>query len=381
MAEQDTAALEPKHAARMPAIRPETYDQAWHFAKLLAGSGLVPQDYVKQPEKVLTAMIMGSELGLSPMQAVQNIAVINGRPSVWGDAMLAICQAHPKWAGMKEEVAPDSMTATCTVHRKDEPPVVRTFSKQDAEAAGLWGKAGPWKQYPKRMLQMRARSWALRDAFADALRGMHSAEEVGDIIEINQAGGAHQPSNYQGRAESDPAASGADDAAQRSKGESDPAPMVGLDDNEVDIVFDVMREEAAKGTLDAYLRSSLFRGYWDQATSEQQRRIKAEGQRLRERSPKPDETPDSPDAVDFERLKLELAQMADASQPKASLTAHVEEKIGKLDRRKAEHKDLSDHLERCLAVLNEGPNGGPNTDWLIEYLNHAPGEEADAVPE
>ena len=46
--------------------------------------------------------------------------------------------------------------------------------------AGLWGKAGPWSQYPKRMLQMRARSFALRDKFADALSGLLMAEEVQD---------------------------------------------------------------------------------------------------------------------------------------------------------------------------------------------------------
>lgn len=50
----------------------------------------------------------------------------------------------------------------------------------DAAKAGLKGKQGPWTQYPKRMMQMRARSWALRDVFPDVLRGMPVAEEVMD---------------------------------------------------------------------------------------------------------------------------------------------------------------------------------------------------------
>jgi hypothetical protein len=66
------------------------------------------------------------------------------------------------------------------VKRRDRSPVVRTFSEADAKKAGLWGKAGPWQQYPSRMLQMRARSWALRDAFPDALRGLGIREEVAD---------------------------------------------------------------------------------------------------------------------------------------------------------------------------------------------------------
>ncbi len=59
------------------------------------------------------------------------------------------------------------------------------ISKEDAKKAGLWGKAGPWSQYPKRMLQMRARSFALRDKFADALSGLIMAEEAQDYTTIS----------------------------------------------------------------------------------------------------------------------------------------------------------------------------------------------------
>ena len=46
--------------------------------------------------------------------------------------------------------------------------------------AGLWAKSGPWTQYPKRMMQMRARGFALRDKFADALGGLITVEEAQD---------------------------------------------------------------------------------------------------------------------------------------------------------------------------------------------------------
>jgi len=55
------------------------------------------------------------------------------------------------------------------------------FSKEDAETAKLWGKQGPWQTYPKRMLAMRARGWAIRNVFPDALKGIQVAEEVQDI--------------------------------------------------------------------------------------------------------------------------------------------------------------------------------------------------------
>jgi hypothetical protein len=66
------------------------------------------------------------------------------------------------------------------IKRRDRSAVVRTFSEADAKKAGLWGKSGPWAQYPARMLQMRARGWALRDAFPDALKGLGIREEVQD---------------------------------------------------------------------------------------------------------------------------------------------------------------------------------------------------------
>ena len=133
------------------------------------------------------------ELGLQPMQAMQSIAVINGRPSLWGDAMLALVKAHPAFEWIKEEC--DGNVATCTIKRRGEPEVVQSFSLEEAKRAGLTGKQGPWTQYPKRMLQMRARGFALRDAFPDALRGVVSAEEARDTPTERDMGAAEAVSS------------------------------------------------------------------------------------------------------------------------------------------------------------------------------------------
>ncbi len=164
-------------------LRPQTFDQLVRFSEMAASSQMVPRDYLGKPTNIMVAVQMGSEIGLAPMQALQNIAVINGRPSVWGDAMLALCKAHPAWGGIKEMIdgTDTDMVAVCEIHRKGDHPVISTFSVDDAKKANLWGKTGPWQQYPKRMLQMRARGFALRDAFPDALKGLISAEEAQDI--------------------------------------------------------------------------------------------------------------------------------------------------------------------------------------------------------
>lgn len=163
---------------------PANLVEAFELAKFIAYSGLVPKQYEENPGAVLIAVQMGAELGLSPMSAIQNIAVINGRPSLWGDALLALVLAHADCEDVAESFDDKTMTATCTVKRRGRTPTVRAFSQADATQAGLWGKSGPWQQYPKRMLQMRARGFALRDAFPDALRGINVAEEVQDIIDV-----------------------------------------------------------------------------------------------------------------------------------------------------------------------------------------------------
>jgi len=168
-------------------------DTNWRSAQVLSGSDMVPKDYQNKPGNVLIAIQMGLEIGLKPMQSLQNISVINGRPSVWGDAFIAICRNHPKCEYIRETFDEKTMTATCTAKRKDDDEVnIETFDKQDAILAGLWVKKGPWTQYPQRMLKMRARAFCLRDLFPDALKGLSIAEEAQDfslpvIKQINEA--------------------------------------------------------------------------------------------------------------------------------------------------------------------------------------------------
>lgn len=158
---------------------PRSWDGALKFAEVIANSDLAPKDYKGKPSNVLVAIQLGAEVGLPPMQALQSIAVINGRPSIWGDGMLGIVQGSGKLEYITEFMKDD--TAYCEVKRLGYPkPCTVTFSKQDAEKAGLWG-SNNWTKYPKRMLQMRARGFALRDQFSDVLKGIHAAEETIDI--------------------------------------------------------------------------------------------------------------------------------------------------------------------------------------------------------
>lgn len=162
-------------------LAPTNMQEAIQFAEMVAHSQFAPKGFQGKPGDVLVAIQMGMEVGLPPMAALQNIAVINGRPSIWGAAALAVVKAHPDCKGVIEIYDPDTRTAVCLIQRRNQHDVERTFSWADACQAGYDKKPGPWQTHPKRMLQMRARGFAMNDQFPDALKGLFVREESEDI--------------------------------------------------------------------------------------------------------------------------------------------------------------------------------------------------------
>jgi len=177
---------------------PTNLTEAIQFSDMLASSNMVPKQYQGKPQDILVCVQWGFELGLAPMQALQNISVINGKPSVFGDAAMALVQSSSVCEDVEEffenEGSPNPV-AVCVAKRKGRKPVIAKFSVEDAKRAGLWGKQGPWSAYPKRMMQMRARGFALRDAFPDVLKGMITAEEAQDYPDEAKPVSTAKPAN------------------------------------------------------------------------------------------------------------------------------------------------------------------------------------------
>lgn len=168
---------------KLAALVPQSIDEAYRLSQALArGGDMVPKHFQDKPEQIMAAVLRGMEVGLAPMQALSNIAVINGRATIWGDAIPALMQRKGHQIDVQVTGEGEGMVATATLIRADTgQTIVRTFSVEDAKKAGLWGKQGPWQQYPKRMLSHRARAWAVRDGAADALMGLEVAEEQQDV--------------------------------------------------------------------------------------------------------------------------------------------------------------------------------------------------------
>lgn len=188
-AEQASVAAREQVRSTVPPILPPsgrlgiqltTMEDYWRFAKCVLDGQWAPKNM--NQSAIVIAMQFGAELGIDPVQAIQNIAVINGRPTVWGDMLLGLCMRKSSLFdhGVFEEGFEgegDKLEAYCVVGRIGGNPRRETFSVADAKRAKLWDK-DTYRSYPKRMLQMRARAFALRNTFPDVTKGLYSREEM-----------------------------------------------------------------------------------------------------------------------------------------------------------------------------------------------------------
>jgi hypothetical protein len=236
-------------------LAPQNLTEAMEFAKMMAESELVPKAFKGKPGDVLIAVQMGAEIGLQAMASIQNIAVINGKPGIYGDAGKAILLANG--CIIEEDditIIKEKGVARCKITRQGRPPVERTFSIENAKTAGLWNKEGPWKTYPERQMAWRAFWFAARDAAADLLKGLGGFEELADIqkeIDVTAAG-SHKEINPR---------NGASVAQAAQQGQ----------------VYDADKEEYRKGLIKAL---EAFASHGVNTFSPEWRRVKKEDRHL-----------------------------------------------------------------------------------------------------
>ncbi|HXA85772.1 MAG TPA: hypothetical protein VNZ47_11890 [Candidatus Dormibacteraeota bacterium] len=179
------------------AIVPQTLEEVFRFAQMVVQARLAPDSYDNDPHKICIGILTGAELGIPPMQALKNIAIINKRPAIWGDLAVALCQAKGLLTKFEQrfegdegddvnaaQAFKDDYTCHVTIWRKgQDSPYEGHYSVRDAKRAHLWmnAKKTPWIENPKRMLFNRARAFALRDGFADCLAGLAIVEEAQDM--------------------------------------------------------------------------------------------------------------------------------------------------------------------------------------------------------
>jgi len=309
---------------------PRNFAEAKEMAQFIASADLVPKDFRGKPANVLIAIQMGTEIGLSPTQALQNIAVINGRPALWGDAVLALGQSDPDCDDIIETFDDASMTARCEVRRVNKEPLTRTFSQADAKLARLWGKEGPWTQYPKRMLQLRARGFALRDAFSARLKGLQMAEELQDIPrEVKNVTPRARPPQQPPREE--PLVIDSKSVAESYVPESgeDPAPQT-LEDFEQQMA-DATTEDALR-EIGKEMNGQLENGDRERAVESYKRRLqelRLQQQRAAQKSPTPIAPWDEEPAPSSETAALTTDEAMERAAAMAAANEAAAAKSGK----------------------------------------------------
>ena len=171
-----------------------TYDiddmgQCYRLAKHYISAGMVPRGLLgsnnKETEgRVAVAIEFGKQYRWSPIQSLQAVLVVSGRPCLWGDGPLSLVLNSGKmldYSATVEGTGDDRVCVFKAVRKAigNADPITREvrFGVADAKRAGLWGKSGPWSNYPERMMLYRARAFCLRDLFADVLAGIGIAEE------------------------------------------------------------------------------------------------------------------------------------------------------------------------------------------------------------
>lgn len=143
-------------------------------ARALIKSGFFPRA-VNTAEKAIAVMLAGRELGLPPMQSIRAISIVDGKPTLSAETMLAL--AYQRVPGLAVEVRSSNEGATVTGNRPGGPSVTVSFTKADATAAGLLGKDN-WRKYPAAMFRARAISAWCRVVTPDAILGCYTPEEL-----------------------------------------------------------------------------------------------------------------------------------------------------------------------------------------------------------
>lgn len=272
-------------ADRHPILREENWNRLEQIAARFAGSTLVPPDFINKPGNCFVALMAGMPLGLSPLACLQSIAVINGRPTLFGDAPIAQILAHPELENISEKrtgsIKGKDLEITITVTRKRANGAVmtteRSYSVEMAERAKLWGKAGPWTNYPERMIFNRARAFALRDSFADVLQGVSIAadaysdadtervtiapitiEDANEETQIEQSDGYAQEAEAQADKPAEPKAKPKDSKKKKTK---EPAKKKGEDDKPEDPPAEEAAPEEAEAAPAEFHPMPLTQGH------------------------------------------------------------------------------------------------------------------------
>jgi uncharacterized cupin superfamily protein len=132
----------------------------------------------KSPEQALLVMMSGRDLGLSYAQSLRAFHVIESKPCLSADGMVAVVLVRRDVCEYFKTASVTNDAATVETKRVGQEAQRYTFSMADARTAGVAGR-GNWQRFPSRMLLARARAALARDVYPDLLLGLYDPDEIG----------------------------------------------------------------------------------------------------------------------------------------------------------------------------------------------------------
>ena len=158
------------------AFEPSNNLEAYEHAKRLCSSGLMPKAFAR-PEQVYVAIVMGRELGLSAMQAIRSIYVVEGKPSMSADLIIGLVKKSPTCLYFQCLESTSKVARYGTQRQGNPAPTIFSFSWEDAEAAGVTGKDN-WRKWPAAMLRARCAVSLARAEYPDIAMGLYDPDEL-----------------------------------------------------------------------------------------------------------------------------------------------------------------------------------------------------------
>lgn len=160
--------------ARQAHMLPQNFEEATRMATAIAQSGLFG---CKTTAEAFALMLLADAEGLHPAAAARDYHIIEGKPSLKADAMLA------RYLGAGGKIEWLKREAECVSARFSHPSsgsVEITWDRARATTAGFWGKKN-WQKHPTQMLSARVISEGVRASFPGVVSGVYTPEEVQDF--------------------------------------------------------------------------------------------------------------------------------------------------------------------------------------------------------
>lgn len=170
-----------------------SFEQLERISESIAKSGLFQN--INSKEKALTLMMLCQSEGLHPMQALKRYNIIQNRPALKADAMLADFQNHGGIV-MWDKYNDEEVTATFTHPNKTRITITWTIERASKifqttrDEKGNFVKISlaekdNWKNYKREMMRARVISEGIRTIMPEVVVGMYTPEEISDFTDIS----------------------------------------------------------------------------------------------------------------------------------------------------------------------------------------------------